>query len=429
MGRLRNLLHAHYPGLIEDLFSAGVWELPFADTIHPAARRSYKAEKSDVDLTPLCARRTTLEMVMRRYVERERIASFRCDTAVLKLLIDEAGPPVCVRGVEAQSGNTTEETTADIVIDASGRGSKFADELRTYGAHIEEEHYPSGNIYYTRHYKLNPGCQFPVMAGLPAAEFADFTIGALPADNNTFTVTLSVWKDDPILFEAARQSDFFDRICEAVPRVNDWTKKEIATPVSDVIGFGNMDCFWRKAVHDNAPQVHNFFFVGDSAVRTNPKFGRGCTWSTVAAHDLAKVLSDEADPSTRSIKYETALWREFRQDWKTTLTLERNARKKFEAELGQRKANAWQRLVGGIEAHVMTRAMVIDAQVQRAIMRGFHGLSGMSAWSRNPLVWKRILQAYFTTAENRKITQRYATRPNRSELQLMAATNQKGNAK
>ena len=214
----------------------------------------------------------------------------------------------------------------------------------------------------------------------------------------------------------------FDRICAAVPRIHEWTKTDQAIPVSDVIGFGNMDCFWRKSIADGQTQVRNFFFLGDSAVRTNPKFGRGCTWSTVAAHALAEIVSAENDPDRRLKAYEEMLWQNFRNDWLTTLDLERAARKKFDALLGHRRASLLERLRTIVESHVMTRAMVIDPNVQRAIMRGFHGFDGMSDWSRDPEIWLRILKTGFASKNQREITRQFSTRPSRDELKTMAQT-------
>ena len=200
MGRLRNLLQSNHPRLVCELLDAGVWELPFEETLHPAVRPIFDYQDGDEELTPLCARRTTLELVMRRYVVEKGIADLRCDSQVTSLVLDN-GAPKSVLGANISTNGNRETAYADIVIDASGRGSKIANQLRQAGAVIDDEQFVSGNIYYTRHFKLKNGRSFPVMAGLPAAEFADFTIGALPADNGTFTVTISVWKDDPILFE------------------------------------------------------------------------------------------------------------------------------------------------------------------------------------------------------------------------------------
>ena len=44
MGGLRNLIYTHHPNLVHDLLRAGVWELPFSETLHPVAKSNYVEE-------------------------------------------------------------------------------------------------------------------------------------------------------------------------------------------------------------------------------------------------------------------------------------------------------------------------------------------------------------------------------------------------
>ena len=69
MGGLRNLVYSHHPNLVHELLRAGVWELPFSETLHPAAKSNYVEEPGDAQLTAFVSRRSTLEIVIRRYVE------------------------------------------------------------------------------------------------------------------------------------------------------------------------------------------------------------------------------------------------------------------------------------------------------------------------------------------------------------------------
>ena len=85
MGGLRNLIYAHHPKLVDALLEAGVWELPFIDTLHPVARSNYRARPGDAQLTAFVSRRSTLETVMRRYVDalarRTRASHMRSGSA------------------------------------------------------------------------------------------------------------------------------------------------------------------------------------------------------------------------------------------------------------------------------------------------------------------------------------------------------------
>lgn len=421
MGRLRNLLHAEYPDLVADLFAAGVWELPFHDTVHPVAKASYRPIPADQDMTPLCARRTTLEMVMRRFIDRQGIADIVATCRVDDLIVDHSYATPRVLGCRVtRAGGRSEDILGDIVIDASGRGSNFVTRLRNVGVDIQEEHHRSETVYNTRHYRLRDGQDYPPLNGLPAVDFPDFTLGALPADNRTLTVTLAVWKDDPILEQVRGNAAFFDSICARVPKVRPWVDLDRVEPLSSVISFANMDYLWRCSVVDNVPKVLNFFMVGDSVIRTNPKFGRGCTWGTVSVHHLADIIAAEPDPERRIVSYEKILWTEFREDWQTMYQIEQNSRAKFLAQIGKAPKTLKLRVASYVENHIMNVAMMADAGVQRAIMRGYHGLDGMSDWTRRPDVWFNIALASRPSRTIRALRRANATRPSRAELRTLA---------
>src|SRR5581483_3229419 len=174
--RLRNALREWYPDLVEDLLAAGVWEFGFPEMVHPVARARYQPQPSDADITILMSRRTTLELVMRRHVERQPGIAMLDGTRVMSLLVDRSGEALTVGGVRAADADGEHELLADVVVDASGRTTKFADELRAAGACIADEFHASNSVYYTRHYRLVPGQSFPRPYGLLAATFADFTV-------------------------------------------------------------------------------------------------------------------------------------------------------------------------------------------------------------------------------------------------------------
>ena len=420
MGRLRNLLHDRYPGLVQDLLDAGVWEMSFADTIHPYAKDSYEPKPGDRDMTPLCSRRTTFEMVMRRYIENSGVADLRAGCKVDELVLDTSSKPYRVTGCQVTCGDESDTIAADVVIDTSGRGSNLVSKLQDCGVDISEEHHKSETIYNTRHYRLREGQKFPDLMGLPAVDFPDFTLGALPADNGTLTVTLAVWRDDPVLSKYAKNVDFFEAFCASVPKVRDWADPARVEPVSNIISFANMDYLWRNVVTQDGPQVLNYFLAGDSAIRTNPKFGRGCTWGTVSVHKLADILAEHMDPAGRIVQYEQMLRDEFRSDWETMYALEQGTRAKFKAMLSGEKKSLKLKMTSAIENHVMNVAMLAEPRVQRAIMRGYHGLDEMSAWTRDPRVWFDVARAARPSRKLNELRRTNAARPSRSQFEAMA---------
>src|SRR5271165_3459065 len=300
--RLRNRLHEWYPDLVQDLLDAGAWEQPFEDTIHPDRAPGYRSPPGAEPISVLMARRTTLELVMRRHVERRGIATILAGTRVTSLLIESGETPIAVRGVRIDDGEGERELRADVVIDASGRTTKFAEALRKAGAVISDEYHASNTVYYARHYRLKSGKTFPSTYGLPGVMFGDMIFAALPADNGAMIATLAVFKDDPLLYEAVGRLEVFEEIARRTPRVAAWVDPSVAEPTSGVMSWANMDFLWRTTIADGAPQVLGFFFAGDTTLRSNPKYGRGCTCGTIGSHLLAETLASESDPAERALR-------------------------------------------------------------------------------------------------------------------------------
>ena len=417
MGRLRKLLAERHPRLLERMRGAGVGERPFEQYLHPLNRARYRPESIDGDLTALSARRTCFERLLRQHVEEEHVAELVCDASVTGLLFGGEESPLRVRGVEVEAGGRPRRIDADVVIDASGRTGKLAAMLEAAGVRFVTEHHDCRLLYFTRWYQLHPGREFPATAGLPAQLFPDFILGALPADNGAFTITLQVHEGDERMKVLGRDPARFQALCERLPAVAPWVSSERSRPLGDTVyGFGMMDCFWRSTIVEGTVQVAGFFFLGDTAVRSNPKFGRGCTWATVAAHRLADILVETADPIERVARYEHALEREFRADWRTMLANDRSIRRQFEVAAGLRQATVRDRLVAWLEARV-NEALVVDASVFRAVWSGYHGFTGMAAWARRPEIWLRLLR-FMTLGPGpfRTLLAELRSRPSREEM-------------
>lgn len=414
--RLRNALWEWYPDLVRDMLAAGVWELRFADSIHPAIKNEYRPEPEDDRITVLISRRTTLELVMRRHVERHGIADIRSGVQVTSLIVEGDRAPFTVRGVRVKDASGERELRADVVIDASGRTTKFADDLRKAGVEIGEEWHASNTVYYTRHYRLNPGQKFPVLAGLPAAAFPDMSVAALPADNGVIVATVAVFKDDPLFFDKVNRLDVFESIIRRVPRVWEWLNPDRSSPTSGVMGWANMDFLWRTTLKDGAPQLLGFFFAGDTVLRSNPKYGRGCTCAAFGTHMLADILKQTADPAERVKRYEAALYDAFREEWQDLLQVDRSDYLRFQMAAGLAKGSLAARLQSRFQDHVQIQAITVDPVIYRALIKGFYGLAGAKDWIKNPMIWLRLAGAAMLGPAKRAVVAPFWVRPSREEI-------------
>jgi hypothetical protein len=201
----------------------------------------------------------------------------------------------------------------------------------------------------------------------------------------------------------------------AIDVVAPWVDPANATPTSDIYGFAQMDSFWRHTVIDGKAQVLGFFCVGDSCVRSNPKFGRGCTWTTVAAHHLADLLARDMTPAERVRRYETVLEEEFRVDRLTMRQIDGSTEAAFEVASGRRRATLRDRLSRRFE-EIVSVALVTEPDVFREVWSGYHGMHGMKDWIRKPAVWFKLARAWLTPHTHARLRAAQRARPSRQQL-------------
>ncbi|MEI9991259.1 MAG: hypothetical protein WDM86_14585 [Rhizomicrobium sp.] len=249
----------------------------------------------------LFSRRTTLELILRRYAAKLPGVTFIPEAGVRGLLTRRENGRIVVEGLKVERNGAVEEMRAAIVVDASGRNTQFPEWLRAEGATVREESSPCGILYYTRHYKLRDGQDEPPRDPKAAAGGADLgyiKFGVFIADNRHFSVTLAVPEIENHLRTAVMKPETFDAACMAMPGAARWIDPKRAEPVSRVFSMGELYNMWRHYMKDGEPQVLNFFALGDAAIRTNPLYGRGCSSGVVEAHLLRAALDAGADRSS-----------------------------------------------------------------------------------------------------------------------------------
>ena len=402
LARLRTIIRKEHPGLLDELLALGVRELGFASMLSEMQRADYVPLPGDAELAIITSRRTTLELAMRRYVERLRNVEIRSDVAVRKLLI-EPGTPMRVTGVLAEIAGAPHELRADVVIDAGGKNSLFIEQLAEAGMRLHEETESAGILYFTRHYRLKPGKTEPPRIGNPPAggDLGFLKFGVFPADNGCFSITLCAPEIEYELRKAIVDPDKFHKITELLPGLKVWTNDNQAEPTSKVFGMGDLNSRWRDLVVDGAPSVLGFFALGDALVRTNPLYGRGCSIAAVCAYLIRDALGESRDPAARLLAYHGRLAKEIRPYYDTMRSQDRTAIKRAKRAL---TPNAKQSLRGKIMQSFIEDGVVVatrfDLRLLRESMRGFHMLEHPNAWLTKPRNFATIL-AYWSRGKKR----------------------------
>ncbi len=423
ISKLHEKLKEWHPDLIEEMVAAGVNEMNLARCIHCGNGLPPKPKPEDDELSFLASRRYLLEESIRKYAIRQNGINIVPSVSVTKLLTEGSTAPFRVRGVEVLQDGETKEWTADTIIDASGRTTKLLDPLKEHGADIRDFHHQSKSAYYTRHYRLLPGKQFPKYFGLVGAMFEDMAACTFFADENNFVATIVVNQDDPILFSnSMTDPEIFEEIFSRVKKVAHWIEKDFAEPISPVVGWSNMDFFWRELAPGGREQVLGYFPVGDTVIRSNPKYGRGCTWGAIGADLLSEAICSSDDQASQLHHYREALEAQFREEWNMILSIDKEDQRTFEIAAGLAPTTLKSKMMSAITSATMGVATAVDPDFYRSFIRGFYGLALPTDWTKNPINWLRILRANLIPSDALKLAREHQKRPSREELREIIAS-------
>jgi 2-polyprenyl-6-methoxyphenol hydroxylase-like FAD-dependent oxidoreductase len=393
LARLRKLIATEHPALLEALRAAGARELRFADGLPAAIKARYVPLPEDEEMAIIVSRRTTLEMVMRDYVERSPNVTIRSNVFVSGLIAErDAAGALAARGFTLEGG---ERVLGDLVIDAGGRSSPVLDWLIEAGADIPEIAEGCAILYYTRFYEFLPGQSDPPRGGhAPNGDLGYLKFGVFPADNGTFSITLAVPEVEETLRVAVVRPDVFEGVCARLPGVAAWTDPARARPVSKVHGMGDLQSRWREMAPRGRPSALNVFAVGDSLVRTNPLYGRGCSFAAVEAHLLRDILAETADPVARARAYSRRARSELEGFYNEMRTRDRAAAVRALNGLDPcYRPPVRERLPRWFFEDGVGVAIRQDAGLYRAAMRAFHMLEPPGAWLGRPATLAKAIAA------------------------------------
>jgi len=238
-----------------------------------------------------------------------------------------------------------------------------------------------------------------------------------PGDHGNFALIVCLPTAEVELREAIRDGNTFDAICNAIPGVNAWIGDNRATATTPSFGIGAIHAVWRHYVQEGTPLATNFFAVGDSAVRTNPLYGRGCSTGTLHAHLLAQVLSQTSNPIKRAVCFAQRSEEELRPIFKASLTEDRRGIARAAAELAGAPIDRPASLKSWFGA-AFGDALQAAARDQLHVLRGLHRtinlLEEPGAFLREPRI-RRTVFRYMLRGRKRNAAARLQPGPTREE--------------
>ena len=292
----------------------------------------------------------------------EKVADIRRGVTVAGLLTGSSDIPGVPHVVGVQTANG-ESILADLVVDATGRRSVLPGWLDAVGARpIVEEAERSGFFYYTRYFHAPSGPP-PAQAGL-LVPLGSFSLLYLPADNQTWSVTVYVSSQDAAMREL-RRTDVWTRLIESCPLHAHLLQGD---PITDVLAISGTIDRYRRFVVDGVPVATGVVAVGDAWACTNPSLGRGITLGLLHATRLRDAVRSELGaPDRLAEAFDAVTEAELTPWYRATLNVDRDRQAEIDALVDGRPVPPPADDAAAVGRALMV-AMAYDPEVYRAFM-------------------------------------------------------------
>ena len=357
LARGHDVLEDLFPGLTAELVEAGA---PVGDML--ASSRiclgGFRFRQGRSGLTAVCVSRAVLEAAVRRRVLALSGISLLGGRDVVGLATTADGRRVVGANVIGRvDGSAEERVYADLVVDATGRGSRLPVWLEAAGYRPPARERLEVRVgYSSRRYRLDPGALGDDLVLLSAPTPDSPRGGALSlVEGGSCLVTLmGVLGDhpptDPLGFERFSADLALSDVSEVLRG---------GRPLDDPVGYR-----YPTSVRTRYDRLVRFpeslVVLGDAACTLNPIYGQGMTVAALEAVALRRHLSDGGPQWARRYRHEVG--RISGRAW----AMAKNADLAFPGVPGRRTATS--RALGRYVARVQAGA-VRDADLGAAFLR------------------------------------------------------------
>ena len=243
----------------------GLWKQPFIGEVHMIQQS-----------------RPLLEWHIQKRIHQISNITIKYETLVKGLLVDEKLNKVCGVKVKYLETDIQEEVHADLVVDASGFGSKSIEWLREYEIEVQEEKVRIDLFYATKMFKLKENEKLDCCNMLMSPSFPDNPYGVLiqTIEDNRYFVTFSGYANE----KAPQTDDEFYDFAEnlSISNVTDFLNK--AEGITDIKTYKIPYQVRRRFdLVNNVPE--GLLVVGDAQCRFDPVFV-----AAMEAHQLQLLL-------------------------------------------------------------------------------------------------------------------------------------------
>ncbi|MGW7673660.1 NAD(P)/FAD-dependent oxidoreductase [Streptomyces sp. NPDC054775] len=286
--RGRQALNELFPGFTTDLVQAGAPLFDVQSDIHwYTDGRPLKPAPSG--MMAIGASRSLMEFTLRAQIAELPSVTIRDRTAAIGLSTNADRTKVTGLRVHDLRGSTDSALEADLVVDASGRGTRSAVWLEELGyQRASEEEVHAQVTYVSRLYRREAhhlGGRMGVgVAAYPGQLHSGF---ALAQEQDQIIVSLGGWGGIQPPLDTAAMAAYADTL--ATPEIADIIRS--AQPLEEAVKMR-----YPYSVRRHYEQLDAFpdgyLVAGDALCSFNPFFGQGMTVAVLQAQALAELLAD-----------------------------------------------------------------------------------------------------------------------------------------
>ncbi len=289
-----------FPNFKNDLLAAGAVICDIANDVYWYQGGGYSVNfQSGVDAVFIS--RPALEQLIRQRVLALPNVTLRAGCAVTDATISADRQQVTGVTVQDRQTNQTETLVADLVVDATGRGSALLKWLTNWGyATPSESVVEVGVSYATRTYRRTvPDDQAKAWLSVPVAPLETRGGGVFPIEGERWLVTLSGYRGDAAPTDEASFVDY----ARSLPAQEIYELIKNAEPLSPIAPY-QYPASRRRHYEQLTRFPANLIALGDAVASFNPIYGQGMTVCALEALALdewlrAAVQSQQAPDTIR----------------------------------------------------------------------------------------------------------------------------------
>jgi 2-polyprenyl-6-methoxyphenol hydroxylase-like FAD-dependent oxidoreductase len=286
--RGQNELEELFPGFVDEALRLGATQVDYAEDIARCSELGWMPRFRS-GFIALSATRALLE-----FAERQRFRALASNATVLEgvrgieLITEKRGDRVVAAGVKLPD----RELRADLVVDCSGRASRWKKWFESAGITPPEETVVDSRCgYSSRFYKPRPNAKFDWKGLVVDAVYPHQPHWGVivPLERGEWVVTLGGFGGE---FPPSDEEGFA-RFARGLRTPDYAAALDQADPITPVRTFRRLEMRWNHFERYDHP-IDRLLVVGDAAWAYNPLYGQGMSIGVTCARILRDLLRDSA---------------------------------------------------------------------------------------------------------------------------------------